>query len=324
MREDATAGVLDFGPEGDTGRFPGDPDQLPRFARDVGCEQVDVSRGEVSLCLIMNHRTKAMRVIDFRAGSQANKFELLRDAALKYGMERAFTVVEREESTTWGRLGFQKEGSIPGFYKRSDAYILGMDIEPLPAARSGTRIKISGSAPGKSAADRAERAYQASRRFLRGAPDTLPKVNVAPARDQDIDKAFSNAEKMGRTLTGMDQFGRDVQKDLQLCTARGGFSLLVGVEAQPCFDNAFVEALCAPRGDKETWLTAAAFEKICAQLVKEGIVSAFALSPSESVELSAAYLRAGFKRTGLLPNHLRVAGQKADAVLWSRRLADPA
>jgi hypothetical protein len=159
---------------------------------------------------------------------------------------------------------------------------------------------------------------------MKGAPESLPKVNVAPAREQDIEKALSNADKTGRTLTGMESFGRDVDKDLHLCTARGGFSLLVGVEAQPCFDNAFVEALCAPRGDKETWLTAAAFEKICAQLLSEGIVSAFALSPTESVELSAAYLKAGFRKTGLLPNHLRIGGQKADAVLWSRRLADPA
>ncbi len=312
MRDDATAAILDF-----------EQMREPELHNNTGCEQIDVSRGEVALCLIMNHRTKAMRVIDFRAGSQANKFDLLRDAALKHGMERAFTVVEREESTTWARMGFQKEGSIPGFYKRSDAYILGLDIEPPPAARSGTRIKISGAQPGKSPADRAERAYQASRRFMKGAPDALPKVNVAPARESDVEKALSNADKTGRTLTGLENFGRDVQKTLHLCTARGGFSLLVGVEAQPCFDNAFVEALCAPRGDKETWLTASAFEKICAQLVSDGIVSAFALSPVESVELSAAYLRAGFRKTGLLANHLRVAGQKADAVLWARRLADP-
>lgn len=305
------AAVLEFGEAQDSA-----------IIREAGCEQVDVSRGDVSLCLILNRRTKAMRVIDFRAGSQPNKFDLIRDAAVKHGMDRAFTVVEREESTTWARMGFVKEGTIPGFYKRSDAYILGLDVEEASEARSGTRIKIAPSS-GTSAEDRAERAYQASRKFLKGAPTALPKVNLALARDQDIDKAFSNADKTGRSLTGMETFGRDVQRDLYLCTARGGFSLLVGVEAQPCFDNAFIEALCAPRGDKETWLTAAALRKICAQLVSEGIVSAFALSPSESIELSAAYLQAGFKRTGLLRNHLRVGGQKADAVVWSLRLAEP-
>src|SRR6187402_2756817 len=314
MMMNKIAAVLEFGEAQDAA-----------IIRDVGCEQVEVSRGDVSLCLILNHRTKAMRVIDFRAGSQPNKFDLLRDAAIKHGMDRAFTVVEREESATWGRMGVAKEGTIPGFYKRSDAYILGLVIEEATEARSGMRIKIAGADadPSKVAADRAERAYQASRKFLRSAPAALPKVNLAPARDQDIDKAFSNADKTGRLLTGMEAFGRDVERNLWLCTARGGFSLLVGIEAQPCFDNAFIETLCAPRGDKETWLTAASLQNICAHLVTEGIVSAFALSPSESVELSAAYLQAGFKRTGLLPNHLRVNGQKADAALWSIRLAEP-
>ena len=313
MRHNTLAAVMDY-----------EDVQASPASKTTGCEQVDVSRGEVALCLILNHRTKAMRVIDFRAGSQPHKLDLLRDAAHKHGMERAFTVVEREESTTWARMGFLKEGNIPGFYKRSDAYILGLDIEPPPAARSGTRIKISGATgPEKASADRAERAYQASRKVTRSAPETLPKVNVAEAREQDIEKAFSHASKAGRVLTEMESFGRDVEKSQYLCTARGGFSLLLGVEAQPCFDNAFVEALCAPRGDKETWLTASSLEKICEQLVDEGIVSAFALSPAEAVELNAAYMKANFKRTGLLTNHLCINGQKADAVLWSRRLAEP-
>jgi len=287
-----------------------------------GSEQIEISRGEVSLCLILNRRTRSMRIIDFRAGVQANKFDLIREAAHKEGINRAYTVLEREESNTWGKMGFSKEGSIPGFYKRSDAYILGMEFEAPEPQQSGTRIKIPTSSA--NVADRAERSYQAGRRLMRNrAPEVLPKVKVAEARPQDIDKAFTNAEKMNRALTGLEPFGRDVDKVEYLCTARGGFSLLVGVEAQPCFDNAFIEPLCAPRGDKETWLTAAALRQIGERLVEQGIVSAFATTPAESVELTAAMVTAGFRRTGRLPNHMMVRGERADAFLWSRRLADP-
>lgn len=286
-------------------------------------EEIQVSRGEVSLCLILNRRTKAMRVIDFRAGTQAHKLDLIREVAAREGMERAFTVVEREESSTWGKMGFAKEGNIPGFYKRSDAYLMAMSMEAREPQQSGTRIRIQ-SAATPSPNDRAERAYQAARRLMRNrAPETLPKVKVAPARSQDIEKAFSNAVRSGRALTGLEAFGRDVQKEHFLCTARGGFSLLVGVESQPCFDNAFIEALCAPRGDKETWLTAASIELIGAQLIAQGIVSAFAVSPAESVELAASLLTAGFRRTGRLENHVAIQGQSVDAFLWSRRLAEP-
>lgn len=295
---------------------------LEGFDGGAGCEQLTITRGEVSLCLLINRRTRCMRIIDFRAGPQANKFDCIREVAAKEGVERAYTVVERDESSTWTKMGFEKEGNIPGFYKRSDAYVLGMEMEPLVPGESGTRIRIR---PGKEpGADRAERAYQAGRRLSRNrAPETLPKVNVAQARPQDQEKAFANAISAGRALTGLEDFGRDVDKSEMLCTARGGFSLLVGVEEQPCFDNAFLEALCAPRGDKETWLTAAAFRKICDQLAEREIVSVFAVSPADSVELSAAWVTAGFRRTGRLPGHLMVRGQRTEAFLWSRRLTDP-
>lgn len=292
----------------------------------AGCEQVTITKGEVSLCLLLNRRTRTMRIIDFRAGPQSNKFDCIREVAAREGIERAYTVVERDESTTWSKMGFEKEGSIPGFYKRSDAYILGMDMETMAPRESGTRIRIRKDVQEEfpAGSDRGERAYQAGRRLLRNrAPESLPKVNVALARQQDHEKAFANAISSGRALTGLEDFGRDVEKTEMLCTARGGFSLLVGVEEQPCFDNAFLEALCAPRGDKETWLTASALRKICDELAAREIVSVFSVSPSESVELSAAWMAAGFRRTGRLPGHLMVHGQRTEAFLWSRRLTDP-
>ena len=289
----------------------------------AGSEQQTITKGEVSLCLLINRRTRSMRVIDFRAGPQAKKFDCIREVAAREGIERAYTVVERDESTTWAKMGFEKEGSIPGFYKRSDGYLLGMEMEALEPRESGIRIKIRTAVP-ETGPDRGERAYQAGRRLVRArAPETLPKVNVARARQQDLDKAFSNANSSGRALTGFEDFGRDVEKTEMLCTARGGFSLLVGVEEQPCIDNAFLEALCAPRGDKETWLTAAALRKICDDLASREIVSVFSVSPAESVELSAAWIAAGFRRTGRLPGHLMVRGQRTEAILWSRRLTDP-
>ncbi len=293
--------------------------EAPESERD----QFKISRGDVSLCLLVNRRTQSMRIIDFRAGPQAKKFDLVREIAEREGICRVYTVVEREESNTWLKMGFEKEGTIPGFYKRSDGYILGMEMEREAPLESGTRIKISQS-PSLAVSDRAERAYQAGRRLMRNrAPETMPKVKVTLARSQDIDKAFKNAVNSGRALTGLEDFGRDVEKDKFLCTARGGFSLLVGVEVQPCFDNAFVEAVCAPRGDKETWLTAASFKKICEDLKANGVVSVFAISSAESVELTAAWVTAGFRRTGRLPRHMTIHGQRADAFLWSRRLCEP-
>jgi hypothetical protein len=52
-------------------------------------------------------------------------------------------------------------------------------------------------------------------------------------------------------------------------------------------------------------------------------VSCFSLAPSDDVALAIAFLYNGFRRTGLLVNHLATAGRRKDAILWSRKLAAP-
>lgn len=50
----------------------------------------------------------------------------------------------------------------------------------------------------------------------------------------------------------------------------------------------------------------------------------FALAPSDDVSLATAFLGSGFRRTGLLAAHLVVGARRHDAILWSRKLANPA
>lgn len=286
--------------------------------------EVQVQKGDIALCFLIQRSNRSMRVIDFRSGPQAKKAEIVQEVAHEQGIERVFTVVEREESATWTRMGFEREGVIPGFYKRSDGHLLGMKLEQRIPAESGTRIKLSAAAVESGAGDRGERAFQAAKKMAKAkAPEQLPRVKVATARPQDIDKALETAARQGRELTSFESFGRGTERQYSLCTARGGFSLLVGVELQACFDNAWIEMLVAPRGDKEVWLTVSGLEQVVADLTKQGLVSTFAVSPVESVELAAALLAAGFRRTGRLVDHLVVRGARSDAFLWSRKLTDP-
>ena len=48
---------------------------------------------------------------------------------------------------------------------------------------------------------------------------------------------------------------------------------------------------------------------------------AFALAPVDDVRLATAFVAAGFRRTGLLRQHLRVGDQRVDALLFCRKLA---
>jgi hypothetical protein len=281
----------------------------------------------VSLCLLLNRRARTLRVVDFRSGPNPAKRIFVMSLGKREGAERVYTLVERDEVSTWARLGFQREGNIPAFYKRSDAFILGAAVpQDVPGAPAESGVMpvarvVPATEDGETEVDRA---YQTARRIAKErADDVLPQVRVQPARDADVNRALAAALKTGRALTAFEPFGRDVERMAFACTARGGFSLMASAETQPCFNNAFLELLTGPRTPKEALLTAASIRGLCEELLARQIVCCFALSPANDIELAAAYVMNGFKRTGLLNRHLLLGRERVDAFLWSRKLALP-
>lgn len=283
-------------------------------------EEILFHNDRVSLCLLVNRRTRTLRIIDFRSGPNPAKRMFVMSLAQREGVERVYTLVEREEVSTWSRLGFHREGNIPGFYKRSDAHILGAMV---PRALDGDAesgvIPVTGAAT-----NRAEKLYQSARKLAKERDgQAMPAVRVQTKRDQDVAKALAQALRNGRALTGFEPFGRDVERQHYLCTARGGFSLAASVETQPCFSNAFLELLTGPRTEKEAAATSAALRGLCDALFEQGVVSCFALSPIEDLQLSAAFLMNGFRRTGRFQQHLLRGHERSDVFVWSRKLASP-
>ena len=105
-------------------------------------EEVFFQNEAVSLCLLINRRARTMRVIDFRAGPTSAKRLFVLTLAQREGVEKVYTLVERDEVATWVKLGFAKEGNIPGFYKRSDAFLLGCTVPPPGRAKALERAPI--------------------------------------------------------------------------------------------------------------------------------------------------------------------------------------
>lgn len=267
-----------------------------------------------------------MRVVDFRSGHDPGKRKRVLEAARREGADRVYTLVERDEVSTWVKLGFQREGNVPGFFKRSDAFILGTTVSGLdePSGDESGVYRTNGSSRYDSIKAAGERLHQAARKLLKGVADEkVPQVKVAPAKDADVKRALASAQRGRRALTTFEPFGRDVEHSFYAATARGGFSLMIGVQAQSCFQNALVELLTAPRSEKEAALTRAAVKKLCDQLEANGVVSCFALTPIDNVELAAAFIKHGFRRTGALEQHLLVGGERVDALLWTRKLTEP-
>jgi hypothetical protein len=299
-------------------------------AASSGVDELLFHNDTVSLCLLVNRRHHTLRVIDFRAGPNVAKRNFVIAAAKREGVEKVFTLVERDEVSTWTRLGFTREGSIHAFYKRNDAWILGAVVSQVGHIPVDQRLDAreedgeddgdgADEAPTSPAASLAERTLARARRQLKGAAAGLPAVKLALARDVDLKRAVAAAQRTGRALTGFEAFGRDVERTAYLLTARGGFELVVSWESQACFGNSFLEILTSPRTEPERLATTAAVRAVCDRLAEGGLVSTFCLAPADDVGLATVFLGAGFRRSGVLAQHIQIRGERKDAIVWSRK-----
>ena len=305
-------------------------------------EEVFVRNDVVSLCLLLNRRSRTMRVIDFRAGSSPAKKLFVQSIAHRERIEKVVVLVERDECATWGRLGFVREGNIPGFYKRSDAFLMGFLVPPPGAAQHkigesgvfsvGRHASLTEAAeelveeesPPPHASAAAEKTVVAARKVVKElVGSTLPVVKLASLAPPEVQKRVAAATKENRALTGFESFGRDVVRDDVIVTAPRLGDLVIGAEIQRCYNNAFVELLSAPRDDKERQFHIAALGAACERFTAADIVSAFSITPADDVRLATVFMANGFRRTGLLRQHLRLRGERRDAILWSRKLANP-
>jgi len=168
----------------------------------------------------------------------------------------------------------------------------------------------------------------AKKRAKELAGQSLPIAKLAQVTEAETKKQLAASLKSGRAMTAFEPFGRDVLRRYFVATARAGFELVASIESQACFGNAFLELLTAPKNDAEALATTSAVRVICDKLLKEGTVSVFSLVPSDDVALASAFCFNGFRRTGLLVNHLVLGdgtgnGPRKDAIIFSKKLANP-
>jgi len=310
-------------------------------AQQKSVEEVFFQNDAVSLCLMIHRRAKTMRVIDFRAGPSNAKRMFVLALAQREGVEKVYTLVERDEVSTWIKLGFAREGNIPGFYKRSDAFLLGCNVATAGRPQSQMRIAVRDpSLPeveveevveeeetplDARAVELSERTIVAGKKAAKALTGkALPNVKISPMTEAEAKKQVAAAVKANRALTGFEPFGRDVERAYFSLTGRGGYELVVSTESQACFGNAFLEMLTGPKSDGERLAVVGALRALCEKMIAAGVVSCFALAPSDDVALATAFSFNGFRRTGLLQNHLQVGAVRKDAIIWSRRLANPA
>jgi hypothetical protein len=265
------------------------------------------------LCLLLNRRNGLIRVIDFRSGALPAKRLFIQNVARREGAGKVILLVEKDEVSSWTRVGFVREGTIPGFYKRSDGHLVGCVIGERTAS-----VEV-----GDEGQKLAERTVNAGKKNAREVPEDLTIVVSEIADEEDALKARDEAVRKGYVLNPFDAFGRDAQRYFVQATAKKGRANFLSAEFQDCFGHSLVEVLRAPTDDLDVLALTGGLRFLAEDLKERGIVSAFAFAPSDDIGLATAFVAAGFRKTGLLASGIQVGKERKDAILWTRKLANP-
>ncbi len=260
------------------------------------------------LCLLLNRRTRFIRVIDFRAGALPAKRLYIQSVATQENVEKVITLVEKDEVSSWTRVGFVREGTIPGFYKRSDGHLCGCVIGDKTAS-----IEVT-----DASAKLTERTINAAKKAAKDIPEKIKGASSKPASEKDALSARDSAWRKSPAFGSFDMFGRDAQRVYFDASYKRSKTNYLSAEFQDCFGHALVEVLRIPTTENETMAVVAGLRALGESLQERGIVAAFAFAPHDNVEVSTAFVAAGYRKTGLLAQGvLDGDGSRKDAILWT-------
>jgi hypothetical protein len=273
--------------------------------------QIMLRSEHVFMCLLRNRNHNHIRVIDFRTGNFPVKKVFLNNIVDEEKVHKVFTLIERDEVSGWQRLGFVKEGTIPGFYKRSDAYVMSKIYDEVAPAQT-------------------DEAYD-ERTIVAAAKKTgkdLSELKIPSCRIRVIDLETAHAIREGAPkdrlqLTSFDPFGRHGDRMLMhAATRRGGHENVVSAEYQDCFGNSHIDLLFSPTTQGELAVAFAGLQQMLEVLATDkGVVATFSFARVDQPLLNGLYAAAGFRRTGRLQHQSRCGDTHVDQILWTRKLA---
>ncbi len=280
-------------------------------------DEVHVRREGIHVSLVVNRRQRSARLVDYLAGNFVTKQQHLDAIARREGIERIYTLVEKEESLGWSRVGYAREGTIPSYYKRSDAYLLGRVITDPPTV---TEEGAPATVPADTNA--AEKVLTAAKRLV---PEvTLPKgVKVEVLDDHKALASGAVAPHTRKSAAWFEErfgsIGDRVHVVARAARAPKVTDQVVTGELQEPFGNAFVQYALHPTKPDEARLLAAALAGLHEVLRAREIGCAFAVSPADNPLAAAVFVQGGYRRTGVLSRHLVSGDHRIDALLWTRR-----
>ncbi len=299
-----------------------------------------VRNNDIFCSLLINQTNKSIRVIDFRGGNFQLKHNYLERVLLSDGMRKIFTLIERDDMSGWSRVGYHREGTIPGYYKRSDAYIMARiydddwegirEIEDQPERKNIlndakilgdelTDLKASGLRAEHVAAEEISGLLKTEFARLAKKAATTKKTKGAKTAGGKETKKTSFSQVIEDPV--FPQFSRETDSHFFICSNRRTKQLnLFGAEYQGCFGNAKMDLFFKPKTKADLAIARHGLNSFVDWLEVIGAVAIFSLVRADDLETNALFFSAGFRNSGWMHRQLMTKEGPVDQILWTKKL----
>jgi hypothetical protein len=300
-----------------------------------------VRNDDIFCSLLFDHDNRTLRVVDFRGGNFQTKHAYLEKVLTTESMRKIFTLIERDDMHGWQRVGYQREGGIPGYYKRSDAYIMSKIYD---TDYDGSKVMTDESPERKAfLADVKTLAKEIAEGHITGIKgDVVSEAEayellLAEQKRMDAKAAAARkakgqsggarrprkgpAAEPGPSLPLFRQFSREVEYyHFAVQNRRTKQVNVFGAEYQDCFGNAKVDVYFSPQAKPDQLLAREGLNAFVDRLALFGAVTVFALVRQGDLPMNALFMGTGFRNTGWLTRQTATGQGYADQILWTRKL----
>lgn len=290
-----------------------------------------VRNDDIFCSLLYDEGNSTLRVVDFRGGNFQQKQDYLKRIQLAEGFRKIFTLIERDDMQGWQRSGYLREGSIPGYYRRSDAYIMGW-------------LADEDWSPDGMEEDSEERKHYLEQIRELGLEyeglkstgfraETITQEEVPELVENEVERRASKSKSTKKVKASVIQVPND-DEPLFMQFSRGVEYYYFGIqnkrtkqsnmfscEYQDCFGNAKIDLYFGSLKNK-TDIALARFGLVSFVdwLAEIGTVAIFTLVDVDNLELNAVYASAGFKQSGWLNQQVTRGKKVKDQILWTTKL----
>ncbi len=271
-------------------------------------ERLHYKSPDIDMTLLIDHTNKTMRVIDYRMQQYKRKCQIFDTIARLRGLRKVYTLVEKQDTSSWRTVGFSKEAVVPLYFRTADAYVMSRLYEDGEPVTGGI----------------AKLAHEKRPEFDEDPPSISEPRGIKvtfidePEDLQDlIDEAWQDAH--------YTTFIKDAsQPHIGVRASSGRKKLWVTAEINDAFGHAKIDILTLPSTEREHHFTSWMIMELMRELRETyGVVSVFALARVDDTTRSEILHSAGFRVMGQLVRHVLDGKEHPhDVIVWGRKLQD--